>query len=501
MNYWIDYWLNRVSMYRLVSISLTVLWISAVVFTMAGVLDYSPYAMAVCGSLLIATTFLSNRLFGFLFGVRTHDESTYITALILFFLFTPSLDLDTLLALGLAGMIASASKYVLVYRSRHIFNPAAIAAAIIGLTGLGFASWWVATPVLLPVTAATAFLILYKTRRLVDIGLTFIAIAVPLVIMVLLIGDTSLPDAFNLLPSWPFLFFAGFMLSEPLTLPAKKWQRLAEVAIVAVLFAIPIHIGSYLITPALALVIGNAFAFLVTQRRHVNLTFIQRHALTPTSEEYEFEPNHAIRFEAGQYMEITIPHAGKDGRGLRRVFSMTSAPGEPTVRFGVKFYEPSSTFKQALKHLESRHVIQATNIGGDFTLPKDATTPILFIAGGIGITPFISHLRYLKRTRQARDITLVYAVNSIKEIAYADVLRKSEVKITIVTQANGALPDKSWSRFDAPTITEELLHKAIPDISHHAVYISGPPAMVNATKAHLRQLKAKNIKSDYFTGY
>src|SRR5690606_31584173 len=112
------------------------------------------------------------------------------------------------------------------------------------------------------------------------------------------------------------------------------------------LFALPISFAGFEMTPALALVAGNIMAATFASRQAITLTLKKRRALTPTTEELIFTPNEPIHFTAGQYMEIQVPHKKKDLRGLRRSFSITSVPGEDEVRFGIKYYEPSSSFKK-----------------------------------------------------------------------------------------------------------------------------------------------------------
>lgn len=493
--------LNYVSMYRLVSIALTLLWANALILTLTGTLTYSPIAFVASSLVLVATTYCASLLFGTLFGVRVHSESSFITALILFFLFTPTLEPAGLLALGLTGIIAAASKFIFALRGRHLFNPVAIAAFIIGLTGLGFASWWVATPPLLPLTALLSFLILYKTRRLLMASIFIILGAVLIISQMMSYGD-GLIESIGLLASWPLIFFAGFMLSEPLTLPKKRWEMLGEAVIVALLFAIPLHIGEFATNPVVALLIGNLFAAVISRRRSITLTLSDIKSLTPSSREFSFSTTKNINYEAGQYLELTLPHKAKDMRGERRVFSLTSSPDETELRFAAKFYDRSSTFKQTLMSLPIGARITATGINGDFLLPKNPATPLLFIAGGIGITPFISHLLELKKTNQTRNIILLYAVQTTAEIAYADLLSTSGVTVYIVAPKNDTDTEIAELHYThTPRITKHLLQEIVPDITMRHVYVSGPPALVTNAKRLARQLHARKITTDYFIGY
>lgn len=500
MNELLNSGLNRVSMYRLMSIALTVLWATAIFLSTLGILEYPPLALLMSGLVLITATTVSNLIFGRLFGVSTHNESSYITALILVFILPPLLTPTGIIALSLAGVIASASKYILAVHGRHIFNPAAVSALIIGLTGLTAPTWWVATPTLLPITLVLAFLILYKTRRLM-MGLVFLCCAIPAVLVVLAADNTPLMQSIAFLPSWPFLFFVGFMLSEPLTLPPKNRQQLLEAGLVGILFSLPIQIGFLALNPAVALLVGNILALFLSYRRRITLALVGKTTLTPTSNEYTFKPTHPINFEPGQYMEVTLPHVHKDARGMRRTFSIASLPGDNLVTFGVKHFNPSSSFKRGLHELPMNAVVQGTSIGGDFTLPKDPTIPLLFIAGGIGITPFISHIKSIQKSGQARDIILLYAVSSIEEIAYRDILQESHVKVVIIAPLINSKPVKEWQYVSEPSVTEETIRSYISDVAARQAYIAGSPAMAGVIKKRLKKLNAAHITIDYFTGY
>ena len=111
---------------------------------------------------------------------RTHPQlsSTAITALILLFVFQPPHleDLAGLGGLALAATAAVASKYLFAWRRRHIFNPAAFGAVVVGITGLAFPSWWVGTPPLLPFVIVGALLVLFRTRR-IPLGAVYVGVA------------------------------------------------------------------------------------------------------------------------------------------------------------------------------------------------------------------------------------------------------------------------------------------------------------------------------------
>jgi ferredoxin-NADP reductase len=495
-----DSFLNRLSMYRLVSLALTSLWVVSIIFSFGGLIASSPAALIVSGVTAIIVSYVANRVFGYLFGVRPHGESAFISALILFFIFTPILDGRTLFTLAIVSGVAMASKYLLVWRGRHIANPVAIAAVFGSLTGVDYASWWIGTPFMLPFVAVFALLILYKTRRLV-FGSIFLGVAVVVTVVTMMARGATLGVSLGLLLSWPLVFMVGFMLSEPLTLPPKAKQQYILAVIVALLATLPLRFGTFSISLVLAIVLGNIIAFAFSHRRHITLTLTERHSLTPTTDELVLTSPSPLVFEPGQYLELSLPHSGSDWRGMRRSFSMTSAPGEHEVRLGIKFYEPASSFKTLLRQLPPGSHLTATGTAGSFTLPRSHTTPLLFVAGGIGITPFISQLHDLMKRREQRDIILIYSISSPAELAYRDVLEAAGIKVIIVTRGEIPTLPAGWYHINDSSISHDIFMKLAPQITNRHAYISGPPAMIRTYKHLLHGSGVRRVTTDYFTGY
>jgi len=491
---------NVFTMYKGITFGLLGIWSAALTLAFFGQLAFSP--LAIVASLLIAVLSVYGASYACsrIFGVHIHPESSIITGLILTLIITPTLDVGGLVVLLFAGIIAGVSKFIVVHNGRHIFNPAALAAFIIGVAGLGGASWWVATPVLTPIVLIVALISLYKSHRMLVAGV-FLAVAVPLLLVVFATYGTNFLESAYLLLSWPLLFVAGVMLTEPLTLPPRKWQMYVVAAVVGILFAIPLDLVIVEMTPALAILVGNVVATIFLARERISLVFKKRIPLTPTTYEYVFTPNKPIHFTAGQYIEIQLPHKKADFRGIRRSFSMTSAPGAKEVSFGIKFYQPSSTFKTALKALPIGATISGTGYWGDFVLPKNPSTPILYIAGGIGITPFISHLQATRSLDNVRNTVLIYAVNNPDEIAYKDILIRAGIKVVIVTREKIKDLPYNWKQVKTSRITKEVIAKSVIDVAKRHAYVSGPTPFVGTAKHALKALKAKRIETDYFVGY
>ncbi|MHC6221493.1 FAD-dependent oxidoreductase [Arthrobacter sp. MMS24-S77] len=498
-----DAWLGRFTMYRLILWILAILAVYSMVLNVLGWLTFGLPEMLVHLVLCVGLTYASNRLVAMLFKVRPHSESSLITGLLLYFLFWPTELVPTVQAPDLAGVVvacvlASASKYVLAFRGRHIFNPAAAGAFIASLTGLNIATWWAATPAMLWLLVPGVLLVLYRTRKML-MACTFLVVTVSIVSAELLrAGMAWGPALWQPLAQRPLLFFVGFMLTEPLTLPPRRLQQLALAVVVGVLFAVPYNLGIVANSPELALLVGNLLAFLAGQRGGVMLTFKGSRPLTPFTTEFRFEPSRPVRFLPGQFMELNLPHPRSDGKGRRRVFSITSAPGSPEVTFGVGTAEPISAAKRALLALEPGECVRGTAVGGDFVLPPDAGRPVLLVAAGIGITPFLSQLATAGSAR--RDIVVLYLAPSAAELAGRDVLEASGARV-IARVADGSAPPSFMHDAGRRRIDGNSLRELVPDVAKRDVYVSGSPENVDSLRSAARRAGARRIHTDSFSGY
>ncbi|MFB2554310.1 ferredoxin--NADP reductase [Herbiconiux liangxiaofengii] len=508
----LDTLIGRITMYNLVVLTLAALVVVTIVASALGQVFYTPPQILLSVAVAIVSTAVSSWLLARLFRTRAHLPSAVISGLIIFFVFMPTADPASLWLLALTGLVASASKFVLAFRGRHILNPVAAAAVVMSITGLYPSAWWVATPVLLPFVAVAAFLVLWRTRKLA-LGLTFVVAAGAITVGRIMLTGTAFPDALTLaFGSFPIVFLAGYMLSEPLTLPPRRWQQLLVAVVVAVPFSIPFTIGTVYSTPEIALVIGNIVAFAFGQRRGIRLRFRGIRDLTPTSAAFDFEPVTPVAFRAGQYLELSLPHKGVDARGTRRMFSITTPPpatasssgsvgGLEPISLGIKLSQPSSSFKRALATLEPGTQVRATWVGGDFVLPTDVAVPLVLAAGGIGVTPFVSQLAERSRAGRIGDVTLIYSVSGPDELAYADDLAATGIRVLVIAPAEPPVLPSGWTYLGPDRLTADTLAAHLPDVSSRRAYVSGPPAYVDHVSAQLRQAGARRIHRDAFAGY
>lgn len=511
----LDRQLGRITMYRLVTIVLSLLVVVMVAYTAAGTFK-EPFTVKgelITLVVLLVASYVSNRVFGLIWRITPHTESSVITALLLFFIFWPSTDVANLGWLAATAVLANASKYVLAWRGRHVFNPAAAGALLVviaqGLVGRDApinATWWIASEKLLPYVAVAALLVLWRTRRL-DVGLLFVVVAAALTIYSL--NDLSGGSFVELVKltaySYPIVFMAGFMVTEPLTLPPRRVQQWVVAAVTGFVLAWPlltsvigidpITVGVVTVTPELSLLVGNLVAFAFARRRGLTFELAERRQLTPETHELTFRASRPIRFAPGQYVELTLPHGGTDSRGSRRTFSISSAPNaQGVVAFALRVPENPSSFKRALLSLEPGRRVHGTGVGGDFVLPSDESEPVLLVAGGIGITPFLSQLRH----DGARDAVLIYGASSPDEVPFTEEL--AGAKVVLVCPSRPADLPEGWTHVEAPYLSDEIIAAAVPDLAERKAYVSGPPAMVNSLRKPLAK-QCKGLKTDYFTGY
>jgi ferredoxin-NADP reductase len=508
MKQWLDRTTGAITMYKLVLVLLTAIGVIALMLSVFGQLSpWTPLQLLASAAVAILSTCATSFLLATALRIKPHLESALITGLLLFFVMQPRLDAG-LLGIAAAGVVAGASKFALALRGRHIFNPAALGAFVVTLfvfaTGIdsSYAAWWVGVPFLLAPVAIGAFLVLYRTQRL-TVGVAFIVIAAVVGLISGLLRGASPVDVLNFtILQGPLVFFAGFMFSEPLTLPPRRWQQLLEALVVALLFTIPFAFGPLNKTPQFALVVGNLIGFAFGQRRGIRLTYLGKKQLGSTTWELSFRPARPVRFVAGQYMELTIPHRRADFRGVRRYFSISSAPGEEgVITFAITVPEKSSSFKQALLDLEPGEIVRGTGVSGDFVLPADTKEPLLLVAGGIGVTPFASQLAAATALGQKRDVTVVYSTSASGPLPYADMLAQSGARVVLFApDAPSPLP-AGWEYEGAGRVTGERLIAAVPDVAQRRTFVSGPPALVNDLRAALRKEGAKHVHSDYFSGY
>jgi glycine betaine catabolism B len=498
----IDRLLDKLTMYRLLLYYLIALLAVAVGLSMLGRIHYGAAAIAFSGVYLTVVCWVSNKVFANVFDAPSNIESSLITALILALIITPPTTAYGVLFLTAAGGLAMASKYMLAIGRKHIFNPAAIAVVLTAWGAGQAASWWVGTASMLPFVAIGGILLIQKIHRW-KMVLTFLAVALAsTMLMAAMHGQDIFTTLHRVLLTSSLFFLAFVMLTEPLTSPSVSDKQVWYAALVGALFSPLLHVGSVYSTPEITLVVGNVFSYIVNPKVKLFPVLTNRVKVAANTADFIFAPDRKFAYLPGQYMEWTIPHTNADSRGNRRYFTLASSPTEKDVRIGVKFYHNGSSYKKAMLAMDGHSQVVAADLGGDFTLPKDHTQKLAFIAGGIGVTPYRSMIKYLTDTNSAQPVTMIYSANDINDFAYTDIFDEAERRVGIKTTYTITGPDvpHNWHG-ETGLVTAEMIQRAIPDYRERTFYISGSQPMVAAMENTLHSIGVRHIKTDFFPGY
>lgn len=500
-----DRLLDRVTMYRLVTLYLGGLLVIAAAQSWLGNLDYSLGSLATTTAIAVAACVSVNALFARTFGAPVNSDSAIITGLILALIVGPVMTTADTVFLAWAAVLAMASKYILAVHHLHLFNPAAIALVITGLFANQTASWWVGTASMTPFVIVGGVLLVRKIRR-GDVVWFFLwtQLSVSLAWSALNgVGiDRAISQAVWNSPAW---FLAFVMLTEPITMPPTRALQIGYGALAGLLVVPQLHVGTVYLSPEEALVIANVVAWPFRSHRRLSLRLERAIATAPGLVDFLYAPSRRLAYQPGQYMEWTMDHAHPDSRGKRRYFTLASSPTERTLRLGVRFSPQGSSYKRAmLDHPWQDSEILAASVAGDFTMPRDPGRKLAFVAGGIGVTPFRSMVKYLIDRGEQRDIVLLQAAHDVSGLIYQDVFtqaRRSFGLRHVPIVADRSTAPAFWRGLEGH-IDADLIRRQIPDYHERLFYISGSPALVTSVQSALKALGLpdQQIKADDFSG-
>lgn len=211
-----------------------------------------------------------------------------------------------------------------------------------------------------------------------------------------------------------------------------------------------------------------------------------------------FRPEKQLDYTAGQFIELTLPHPNPDERGDRRWFTLSSSPNDEYIAITTKHAERPSSFKMALFSLELGDSVTISQAMGDFVLPKDKSIPLIYVIGGIGVTPAHSMLKWLQDVNQERTIEVLYAAKTDTDLIFNGTLEKSAKKIEYFISEPA---DNSDNAAKALTVNDIL--KVTNNVTKPLVYLSGPEELVEVLVAELKQngVSGSRLVTDYFPGY
>lgn len=232
------------------------------------------------------------------------------------------------------------------------------------------------------------------------------------------------------------------------------------------------------------------------------LKLISRREVARHTVEFHFEKPEGFSFKPGQYGGFTLINPPEtDAAGITRRFSLASAPDDVDIVITMRIQ--TSAYKRVLNNLPLQSEIKFAGPTGLFTLHEDSNRPAVFLAGGIGITPFYSMIQHAAKHLPQQKMILFYGNQQPADAAYLSeltALATHQSHFTFVPIMADA--DDNWSG-ERGYITDSLIRKYVPDLHIPIYYICGSAVMVTAIQELLIEMgiNESNIKVEDFPGY
>jgi ferredoxin-NADP reductase len=212
-----------------------------------------------------------------------------------------------------------------------------------------------------------------------------------------------------------------------------------------------------------------------------------------------------FNFKSGQNALFTLDHPAEiDAKGPSRTFSLASAPDESELMIATRMRD--SAFKRALKDAAPGMALHIDGPGGDMVLHDDPARPAVFLAGGIGITPFLSMARDAAKRRLPHRITLLYSNRRREDAAFLDELQRHEGRNAnyhlVATMTDSKASAQKWHG-ETAMLGRELVERHVPDLKAPIYYLAGPPGMTMAMQSMLEEcgVADSDVRYEEFYGY
>lgn len=210
-----------------------------------------------------------------------------------------------------------------------------------------------------------------------------------------------------------------------------------------------------------------------------------------------------ISFKPGQFIFVTLPNIPyPDPKKGKRHFSLVNSPDQRgIVEFATRLRDESA-YKKYLQELPLGSEVEVGPINGNLTLPEDLSKHYVFLAGGIGITPFISMLRYKIAHLPKEKITLVYSNRDQTTSAFLDEIQKMPEIDPNIKLVLTMTEDRDWMG-ETRIIDSGFIKDYFKEVTNFTFYIAGSPSMVQATDNALSEagVNSTNIIKENFSGY
>ncbi len=220
---------------------------------------------------------------------------------------------------------------------------------------------------------------------------------------------------------------------------------------------------------------------------------------------FHFEKPTGFSFKPGQAIDvILVEPPTTDAQSARHTFSIVSAPFQDELVVATRMRD--SAFKRALKSLPVGSPAKLEGPFGSLTLHNDRARPAVFIAGGIGITPFMSILRQAAKGQLPNRLLLLYSNRRPEDAAFLAELQQLEQQNKnfrlVATMTEMSKSSRPWEG-ETGLINEDLVKMVGSDLPAPIYYLAGPPAMVEGMRQTLNRasINDDDIRSEEFFGY
>jgi ferredoxin-NADP reductase len=220
---------------------------------------------------------------------------------------------------------------------------------------------------------------------------------------------------------------------------------------------------------------------------------------------FHFEKPKEFQFTPGQYVDVTLLNPPEtDAEGNIRSFSIASAPFEDHITLVTRMRD--TAFKRVLKSAPLGVEAKLEGPMGSFTLHKNASKAAVFLAGGIGITPFFSILRGAAHEKLPQRLYLFYSNRRPEDAAFLRELRQLEEVNQhfrfVPTMTEMAKSHQDW-KGQTGFIDRQMVTRFLPELHGPIYYIAGPPAMVAAMRQMLvtAGVDEDDVRTEEFAGY
>jgi ferredoxin-NADP reductase len=212
-----------------------------------------------------------------------------------------------------------------------------------------------------------------------------------------------------------------------------------------------------------------------------------------------------LQFKPGQYMDLTlIDPPETDAEGNIRSLSIAAAPEDEYLLFATRIRD--TAFKRFLRSAAAGTEVKMEGPMGSFTLHNNSAKPAVFLAGGIGITPFSSIIRHAAHAKLPHKLYLFYSNRRPEDAAFMNILNemaKADSNFRFIPSMSELSKSAQTWNGESGFINRDMLARNLPSLQGPIYYIAGPPAMVTAMRQMLNAagVDEDDVRTEEFSGY